>query len=116
MQSDSSHTVITYQTNIAFERNAILERLPDWLAKVHERSDLFCLDTYLGGIIGKSSSSVEVILRNAISVIVHKTGQSGQDMLRGLIPYLTKMQAFCRQNGLGPETGWYERAIAALTT
>jgi hypothetical protein len=85
MQSDSSQTVVTYQTNIALERNAILERLPDWLAKVRERSDLFRLDTYLAGIIGKSSSSVEVILRNAIPIIVHKAGQSGQEMLGGLI-------------------------------
>jgi hypothetical protein len=25
-----------------------------------------------------------------------------------------KLKAFCRQNGLDPESGWYERAIAAL--
>lgn len=32
------------------------------------------------------------------------------------VPYLTKMKAFCKQNGLNPETGSYEQAIAALTT
>ena len=31
-------------------------------------------------------------------------------------PYLRKLEAFCRQNGLGPEHQWYERAIAALAT
>jgi hypothetical protein len=30
------------------------------------------------------------------------------------VPYLTKLKAFCRQNGLDPEGGWYERALAAL--
>jgi archaemetzincin len=28
--------------------------------------------------------------------------------------YLIKLKAFCRQSGLDPESGWYERAIAAL--
>jgi len=32
------------------------------------------------------------------------------------VPYLMKLNTFCRQNGLGPESGWYEQAIAALTT
>jgi archaemetzincin len=32
------------------------------------------------------------------------------------VPYLTKLKAFCQQNGLDPESGWYERAIAALAT
>ena len=32
------------------------------------------------------------------------------------VPYMTKLSAFCRQNGLDPESGWYERAIAALAT
>jgi archaemetzincin len=32
------------------------------------------------------------------------------------VPYLTRLKAFCRQNGLGPESGWYERALAALAT
>jgi len=32
------------------------------------------------------------------------------------VPYLTKMKAFCQQNGPDTESGWYERAIAALTT
>src|SRR5262249_34329712 len=32
------------------------------------------------------------------------------------VPYLTKLKAFCRQNGLDPESGWYERALAALAT
>jgi hypothetical protein len=31
-------------------------------------------------------------------------------------PYLTKLKAFCRQNGLDPEGRWYERALAALAT
>jgi archaemetzincin len=31
-------------------------------------------------------------------------------------PYLTKLKAFCRQNGLDPESRWYERALAALAT
>jgi archaemetzincin len=30
------------------------------------------------------------------------------------VTYLTNLKAFCRQNGLDPERGWYERAIAAL--
>jgi hypothetical protein len=85
MQNDSPHTVVTYQSRITSERNVLLERLPDWRAKVHERSDLFRLDTYLAGIIGKSSSSIEVILRNAIPVIAHKAGQSGQETLERLI-------------------------------
>jgi archaemetzincin len=32
------------------------------------------------------------------------------------VPYLTKLKAFCQRNGLDPESGWYERAIAALAT
>ena len=32
------------------------------------------------------------------------------------VPYLMKLKAFCQRNGLGPETGWYERALAALAT
>jgi archaemetzincin len=32
------------------------------------------------------------------------------------VAYLTKLNAICRQNGLGPESGWYERALAALAT
>jgi len=32
------------------------------------------------------------------------------------VPYLTKIKAFCQQNGLEPESRWYERAIAALAT
>jgi hypothetical protein len=32
------------------------------------------------------------------------------------VPYLTKLKEFCRQNGLNPESGWYERALAALAT
>jgi hypothetical protein len=31
-------------------------------------------------------------------------------------PYLTKLNAFCQKNGLGPESAWYERAVAALAT
>jgi archaemetzincin len=30
------------------------------------------------------------------------------------VPYLMKLKAFCRQNGLDPEGRWYERALAAL--
>jgi len=30
------------------------------------------------------------------------------------VPYLGRLKAFCRQNGLGPEGVWYERALAAL--
>jgi archaemetzincin len=29
-------------------------------------------------------------------------------------PYLTKMKAFCRQNGLDADRGWYEKAKTAL--
>jgi archaemetzincin len=32
------------------------------------------------------------------------------------VPYLTKLKAFCRQNGLDPESRWYEGALAALAT
>jgi archaemetzincin len=32
------------------------------------------------------------------------------------VPYLTKLKAFCQQNGLDPESGWYERTLAALAT
>jgi archaemetzincin len=32
------------------------------------------------------------------------------------VPYLTKLKTFCQQNGLDPESGWYERAIAVLAT
>jgi hypothetical protein len=31
------------------------------------------------------------------------------------VPYLTKLKSFCQQNGLGAESGWYEKAVAALT-
>ena len=30
------------------------------------------------------------------------------------VPYLTKLKAFCQQNGLDPERGWYEKVTAAL--
>jgi archaemetzincin len=30
------------------------------------------------------------------------------------VPYLTKLKAFCRQNSLNPESGWYDWATAAL--
>ena len=30
------------------------------------------------------------------------------------VPYLTKLKAFCLQNGLNAESGWYEQALAAL--
>jgi len=30
------------------------------------------------------------------------------------VPYLTNLKAFCQANGLDPEGGWYEKAIAAL--
>jgi hypothetical protein len=30
------------------------------------------------------------------------------------VPYLTRLKAFCRQNGLDLESNWYERAIEAL--
>jgi hypothetical protein len=29
---------------------------------------------------------------------------------------LMKLKAFCQQNGLDPESGWYEGAMAALAT
>lgn len=32
------------------------------------------------------------------------------------VPYLMKVKAFCQQNGLDPESRWYERAMAALAT
>jgi hypothetical protein len=32
------------------------------------------------------------------------------------VPYLTKLEAFRRQNGLDPENRWYGRALAALAT
>jgi archaemetzincin len=32
------------------------------------------------------------------------------------VPYLTKLKAFCQENGLDSESAWYERAIAALAT
>jgi hypothetical protein len=32
------------------------------------------------------------------------------------VPHLTRLKAFCQQNGLDPECFWYERAIAALAT
>src|SRR5262249_13712235 len=32
------------------------------------------------------------------------------------VPYLAKLKAFCEQNGLDAECGWYERARAALAT
>jgi archaemetzincin len=31
-------------------------------------------------------------------------------------PYPAKLKTLCRQNGLGPEVVWYERAVAALAT
>lgn len=31
------------------------------------------------------------------------------------VPYLRKLEAFCRKNGLGPEHQWYEKAVAALS-
>lgn len=30
------------------------------------------------------------------------------------VPYLTRLKAFCQQNGLDPERGWYEKVMAAL--
>lgn len=30
------------------------------------------------------------------------------------VPYLTRLKAFCQQNGLDPERGWYEKVTAAL--
>jgi hypothetical protein len=32
------------------------------------------------------------------------------------VPYLMKLNAFCRQNGLDPESRWCGRALAALAT
>jgi archaemetzincin len=32
------------------------------------------------------------------------------------VPYLMTLNAFCRQHGLDAESGWYERALAALAT
>jgi archaemetzincin len=32
------------------------------------------------------------------------------------VPYLMKLKAFCEQNGLDPQSRWYERAIAPLAT
>jgi archaemetzincin len=32
------------------------------------------------------------------------------------VPYLTKLSAFCRQHGLGPESCWYDKVLAALAT
>ena len=32
------------------------------------------------------------------------------------VPYLTKLNAFCQQHGLDPESIWYEKALAALAT
>jgi archaemetzincin len=32
------------------------------------------------------------------------------------LPYLRKLEAFCQQNRLDPESRWYEGAIAALAT
>ena len=29
-------------------------------------------------------------------------------------PYLTKLQTFCRKNGLDAESGWYKKATEAL--
>jgi hypothetical protein len=28
--------------------------------------------------------------------------------------YLMKLNTFCQQNGLDPESGWYDKAMAAL--
>ena len=30
------------------------------------------------------------------------------------VPYLMKLNTFCQQNRLDPESGWYERALAAF--
>jgi archaemetzincin len=30
------------------------------------------------------------------------------------VPYLTRLKAFCHENGLGPEVVWYERATTML--
>jgi archaemetzincin len=32
------------------------------------------------------------------------------------VPYLTKLNVFCQENGLGPESAWYEKAVEALKT
>ena len=32
------------------------------------------------------------------------------------VPYLMKLSAFCRQHGLGPESCWYDKVLAALAT
>jgi archaemetzincin len=32
------------------------------------------------------------------------------------VAYLTGLNTFCRQNGLDPESDWYEKAVAALAT
>jgi archaemetzincin len=32
------------------------------------------------------------------------------------VPYLMKLNAFCRRQGLDPESSWYEKALAALAT
>jgi archaemetzincin len=32
----------------------------------------------------------------------------------GPVAYLTEMKDYCKQNGLGPEAVWYEKAIAGL--
>ena len=32
------------------------------------------------------------------------------------VPSLMKLNAFCRQNGLDPESRWYEQAVAVLAT
>jgi archaemetzincin len=32
------------------------------------------------------------------------------------VPYLMRLNTFCQQHGLDPESGWYERALAALAT
>jgi hypothetical protein len=32
------------------------------------------------------------------------------------VAYLTKLKAFCQQNGLDPESAWYEKAVAAWAT
>jgi archaemetzincin len=32
------------------------------------------------------------------------------------VPYLMELNTFCQENGLGPESAWYERAMAALAT
>jgi archaemetzincin len=32
------------------------------------------------------------------------------------VPYLSKLNQFCQENGLGPEQAWYKQAIVALAT